>query len=81
MKQIHVLRIRCNECKLDKMEVFYRIPNATPSEFIRQLKHHIKRKFVEKYKCTHRLKFTREIDKKYLWDEVNNVPVLREFAE
>lgn len=77
MKQIHILRIRCAECKLDKMEVFYRIPNATPTEFIRQLKPHIKRKFVEKYKCTHRLKFTREVDKNYMWDEKANKPVKR----
>lgn len=77
MKLIYILRSQCKPCNLDKMDVFYRIPDATPSEFIRQLKPHVRRKFREKYGCTHTIKFTREIDKDYVWDEVNQIEVPR----
>lgn len=69
MKLIYILRSQCEPCGLDKMDTFYRIPNATPSDVIKQLKPHIRRKFRDKYGCTHRVKFTREIAKDYLWNE------------
>jgi hypothetical protein len=77
MKLIYILRSQCDQCHLDKMDVFYRIPNATPSEFIKQLKPHIRRKFRTEYGCKHTVKFTREIDKAYMWDEVNGKEVPR----
>lgn len=77
MKLIYILRSQCKECKLDKMDVFYRIPDSTPTEFIKQLKPHIKRKFRTEYKCTHKVKFTREVDKHFVWDENKQVAVPR----
>lgn len=77
MKLIYVLRSQCEPCGLDKMDTFYRIPNATPSEMIRQLKPHIRRKFREAYGCTHKVKFTREVDKTHMWDEQAGVAVPR----
>ena len=77
MKMIYTLRSQCEICGLDKADDFTRIPDATPSEVIKQLKPHIKRKFRREYGCTHKLKFTRIMDKKYVWDEVNNVVVER----
>lgn len=77
MKVIYTLRSQCIPCGLDKADDFTRIPNATPSQVIAQLKPHIRRKFREKYGCTHRIKFTRIVDPNYKWDEVNNVLVAR----
>lgn len=77
MKLIYILRSQCEPCGLDKMDVFYRIPDATPSEVIKQLKPHIRRKFRDKYKCTHTVKFTREVARDYKWDEKLNVSVPR----
>jgi hypothetical protein len=80
MKQIYILRIQCKPCKLDKMEQMYSFgPGVTPGAYFKQLKPHIKRKFREVYGCTHTkdLKFTREIDAEYMWDEELNLPVPR----
>lgn len=80
MKTIYILRSQCNECKLDKMETFYSFGDGvTPTKYINQMKPHIRRAFREKYGCTHgkSIKFTREVDTEYLWDEEKNQPVKR----
>lgn len=77
MKQIHILRSQCPKCNLDKMDVFYRFADVTPTEVIRKLKKEIRKKFKQTYHCPHTVKFTREVDPEYLWDEVRGEAVLR----
>lgn len=76
-KIIYILRSQCTLCGLDKMDVFYRIPNATPAKFVEKMKPHIRRKFQQKYRCNHPIDFSLEIDPTYKWDEVNKKPVRR----
>lgn len=77
MKQIYVLRSQCEACNLDKMDVFYRIPNATPRQLADGLKKEIRKKFLLTYWCKHTVKFSLEKVKEYQWDETANkaVPV------
>lgn len=78
MKLIYILRAQCDTCSLDKMIVFYRVPNATPSAMYKGHEKQFRREiFPEKYNCTHKIRFTREIAKDYKWDEQKQVAVRR----
>jgi hypothetical protein len=75
MKTIYVLRSQCEACNLDKMDVFYRIPNATPRQLADKLKKEIRKKFLVTYWCKHTVKFTLEKEKEYVWDDKLNKAV------
>ncbi len=77
-KLIYILRSQCKECKLDKMIQFYRVPNGRPQEMFKAHIKYNQKIWPQKYGCTHKIEFTREIDKEYLWDLDNNEPVRRE---
>lgn len=77
--QIYILRSQCTkDCNLDKMDVFYRLPNARPAQIAAQLKKAIRKKFWTQYKCEHVIKFTLEKEKEYVWDLEQNKAVKRE---
>lgn len=78
-KTIYILRSQCLKgCNLDKMDTFYRLPNATPSAIAAQLKKAVRKKFWTVYKCEHIIKFTLEKDKEYVWDVDQNKAIKRE---
>lgn len=77
LRLIYVLRAQCEPCKLDKMVVFYRIPNGVISRMYRGHEEEMKKRWSKQYKCTHDITFTREVDPKYLWDVKNNKAVER----
>jgi hypothetical protein len=77
-RQIHVTRARCELCSLDKMIIFYRIPNATPSEMHKAHRKELRKRFKEKYHCPHKVHFSREVDKDHVWDIKQQKAIKRE---
>lgn len=75
LKRIYTLRARCQECNLDKMEVFYTVPNSTPKGMASQLKPHINKAFETRYNCTHKVKYNLIRDEEYKWDTKQNKEV------
>lgn len=75
LKTIYILRSQCERCDLDKMEVFYNLPNATPAKMYRKLRAAIRKKFPRRYGCRHKIKFTEETEERYRWDTVKNQAV------
>jgi len=68
-RTIYVLRSQCTgDCCLDKMDVFYRLPNATPAQIAKKLKPFIRKKFWREYDCQHVIKFSLKKEKDYVWD-------------
>lgn len=77
LRQIYLSRAQCAQCGLDKMLQYYRIPNATPSAMHQAHKKELRKRFKEKYGCEHKITFSREIVKEYLWDLDTNTAVKR----
>jgi hypothetical protein len=77
-KIIYCTRARCEEHQLDKAMWFYRVPNATPVAMHNAHKKVLRKRFKEKYGCEHKITFTKEMAKDYLWDVDNNKPIKRE---
>ena len=90
IKQIYILRARCSgsleakpkevvdpSCSLDKMVLFYRVPNATPRAMAEGHKKVLRQRFREHYGCPHAVLFDLEIDKQYVWDVENKKPIKR----
>lgn len=72
-RKIYILRAQCTgDCDLDKMVSFYRIPNATPAAMAAGHKKVLRKRFREHYKCEHKVKFTLEKEKEYVWDLDSN---------
>lgn len=74
MKVIYQLRAQCNECNLDKMILFYRVPNARPYQMYKGHEQEIKERWPlsEKqggHNCNHKINFTRTTITDYRWDE------------
>lgn len=76
-KLIYVLRSQCDKCNLDKMISFYRVPNATPTAMFEGHEKLNKQEWPKRYKCKHKITFTRELDKNYVWDLTQNKAVKR----
>jgi hypothetical protein len=78
-RQIYILRSQCTgDCGLDKMDTFYRLPNATPAAIAKGLRKPIRKRFWTEYKCQHVIKFTLEKEKVWVWDLDQNKAVKRE---
>jgi len=77
-KLIYRLRMQCEPCNLDRMIQFYRVPNGLPQQMFKAHEKYAKKTWPETHGCTHKIKFTREIDKTHLWDVETNSPVKRE---
>lgn len=74
-KTIYILRAQCEKHALDKMDVFYLIPNATVPHMYRKLRSAIRKAFPKKYGCRHKIRFIEETETEHRWDTKLNKAV------